>query len=424
MDRTRKLYSKALRKYENGYIEEAINICEEVLSLDINNRACINLKGLLYYFEGDLSSASSLWKLNYELNGDKVSKKYLEDIKEDENRFSAFISAMELIKEGKYQKAEDLLKECKNSDYNCINVNNALAECCIQLGKYEEAVYYVNSTLKLDRNNENAVKARKKLIKLGISKNRFENTSSKKPYMIIFLVFLFIALLFALKVQFKNTSNISEEIDNKPRLDTATSKTVAPKNEKSNANNEKSNANNEKERQAQKPIFPYKEVEKSFNEKNYEKLHEYVSKWNGKDLSINEKSLLAKGEETLKKDGVAYFYDKGREWLGSSDGMDKAISYFSIAYVYSENSYLHQHILYQLGSAYENKGNIEKSIAFYTEYINKFPNGNYSDEVLYRLVILYKNVDINKAKLYGQRLVQDYPNSQYDNSIVKSIINQ
>lgn len=424
MDRIRKLYSKALKKYENGYIEEAIDICEEVLSLDINNRACINLKGLLYYFKGDLSSASSLWKLNYELNGDKVSKKYLEDIKEDENRFSIFVSAMELIREGKYQKAVDLLKECKNSDYNCINVNNALAECCIKLGKYEEAIYYVNSTLKLDRDNEAAIKARKKLIKLGISKNRFENMSSKKPYIIIFLVILPIVLLFTLKFQIKNTSKIFEKINNKPKVDTEITKTVTPNNEKSNTNNAKINTNNKKEKQTQNDIFPYKDVEKSLNEKDYEKLHEYVSKWNGKDLSINEKSLLAKSVEALKKDGVVYFYDKGRTYLNSSGGIDNAINYFSMAYKYSGNSYLYQHILYQLGSAYENKDNVEKSIAFYTEYIDKFPKGNYSDEVLYRLVILYKGIDIDKAKLYGKKLVHDYHNSQYDNSIVKSIINQ
>ena len=56
MDKSQKKYIKALDNYNNGYIDKAIKLCEESISINIKNSAAINLKGLLYYLNGDLDN--------------------------------------------------------------------------------------------------------------------------------------------------------------------------------------------------------------------------------------------------------------------------------------------------------------------------------------------------------------------------------
>src|SRR3712207_9370980 len=86
MIKSKKIYAKAIDKYSLGYINDALRLCEESISMDVNNAPAINLKGLLYYLKGDLTSAQNLWKMNLKLNKDKISEKYLKDSKEDINR--------------------------------------------------------------------------------------------------------------------------------------------------------------------------------------------------------------------------------------------------------------------------------------------------------------------------------------------------
>ena len=88
MDKSKKLYIKALDKYNNGYIDNAIELCEESISIDIKNAASINLKGLLCYLKGDLDSAQKLWKMNYGVNKDGVSERYLNDTGKDKEKLS------------------------------------------------------------------------------------------------------------------------------------------------------------------------------------------------------------------------------------------------------------------------------------------------------------------------------------------------
>lgn len=105
MESSKKLYLKALDEYNKGYINRAIELCNESLSININNSPAINLKGLLLYLKGDLNGAKALWKINIDLNKDSISKRYLEDSLEDDIRNNLFKNASKLIKEGKIDNA-------------------------------------------------------------------------------------------------------------------------------------------------------------------------------------------------------------------------------------------------------------------------------------------------------------------------------
>lgn len=435
MDKSNKLYLKALNKYQSGYIDQAIDICEESISINMKNRASINLKGLLYYLKGDIDSAKALWKLNYEVNDDGVSKKYLQGLNEDKRKLAVYTKAVGLLKELNIKEALGLLMECKESDYNCINVNNAIAACYIKYGQYEKAITYVNEVLKNDIKNDVALMHRKELIKYGIGRKDFVSKPFRKFQKITIGVVLLVFCIFiwqygidvGKKVSFNNNKKIKTPVENQDYLNkknTLDKKKDVNKNIQSAIKETENNKINAKAEKKQSEVFPYEEIKKSLENNDYYKIYEYVSKWENVNLKINDKMLLSQCQETLKKEGVKYFYTKGNEYLQSSKEYNKVIDNLSKAYLYGKDNYLYQDIVYMLGVAYEKKEDNESALKYYSEYDIKFPKGSYEAEVLYRLTLIYKNVNLNKSKEYAIKLINSYSNSQYNNSIIKNIINK
>ncbi|MCY6354671.1 tetratricopeptide repeat protein [Clostridium sp. ZS2-4] len=434
MEKSNKLYLKALNKYQSGYIDQAIEICEESISINMNNTASISLKGLLYYLKGDIDSAKALWKLNYEVNEDEVSRKYLQGLNEDERKLALYTKAVGLIKKLNIKEALGLLMECKESDYNCINVNNAIAACYVKHGQYEKAVPYVNEVLKIDMKNDVALMNRKELIKYGVRRKSFVNKPFKKNGKIIAAVALIMfciligkyGMTVMKKVSFNN-EKIKASVKNQKYVDKkeiVDKKTDVSKNIQLTTKEADNNKINTKTEKKQEEVFPHEDIKKSLGSKEYYKLHGYVSKWKKTELKINDKILLSQCEEVLKKEGVKYFYTKGSEFLVSSKEYKNTIDNLSKAYLYGKDNYLYQDIVYMLGVAYEKGEDNEKALKYYSEYDIKFPKGSYEAEVLYRLTLIYKDVNLNKSKEYAIKLVNNYSASQYNNSIIKNIINK
>ena len=148
MDKSGKLYVKAMNKYNDGYIDKALALCEKSISLNITNAAALNLKGILYYLKGDLESAKKMWNINYKRNNDKVSKKYLKDSIRDKEKLQLYVNALDLIKQFNISGALEILKQCENSHFNFINVNNLISLCYIKQGEYDKALPYINRCFK------------------------------------------------------------------------------------------------------------------------------------------------------------------------------------------------------------------------------------------------------------------------------------
>lgn len=396
MDKARKLYVKALNKYQSGYIDESIALCEESISLSMKNTAVINLKGLLYYLKGDLEGARSLWKLNYEVNNDEVARRYLQGLKEDEERFSLYTSAISLINELNIKEALKLLIRCKESDYNSINVNNAIATCYITSGQYEEAITYINGVLEIDKKNEIALSNRKNLIKNGVNKRKvLKSNNLSKNSLIGVIACIFISL---------SVFGIGKIIKDVPETQEAKNPTNI------NVENELKENNIVQEDQEDKSKTKKEEnIELSKQEEKQEKNQDQ-----NKNQEKNEEIALS--EEEIKK-----LYVQGRD--ESNRNYDEAIKHLSKAYAYGKSSYLYPHILYSLASTFDSKNNNEAN-KYYLEYVDKFPKGDYIEEVLYRLVLINKDIDINKSKEYARKLSINYPDSQYNNSVIKNILNK
>ncbi|WML36224.1 tetratricopeptide repeat protein [Clostridium sp. OS1-26] len=423
MDKSKRVYIKALEKYNNGYIDKAIELSEESISLNIKNAAAINLKGLLYYLKGDLDTCQRLWKMNYQLNKDGVSERYLSDSKRDNERQKLYYESLSLIKELKINDALEILEQCLQSDYNYINVNNYMATCCINKGYYDKALSHIEKVLKIDKNNDMAKENKNELKKLGIvnSKVDTKKIACTLGGIVCILAFTLVVINFTkrdtISRLFMNINNIKSNFKNN-NTKKETSKGAIKESDVVKSNAAKNNIASVK---SEAQVFPEDNIKKDIENKNFENIYTEYMKWKDKNLSINDKLTISKANELLLQEGVNYFYNKGSQYINAKNYLE-AKEYLLKAYTLGGQSYLYSHIIYMIGSSYELSGDAENAIKYYTQYDENFSNGDYEETILYNLVIIYKDVDKDKAKSYSQKLIDKYPNSIYNNSITKGLV--
>ncbi|MCR1934472.1 tetratricopeptide repeat protein [Clostridium tepidum] len=411
--KSRKIYAKALDNFNSGNIDKALDLCERSISLDLKNNSAINLKGLLYYLKGDLISCKNLWKMNHHTNKDMVSYKYLQDIKSDEQFLKKYANAIVLIKNNDIEDAIDLLKQCEKTDFNRINVCNNLAMCYIKLGKYNNALEYYKKAISIDKNDPLSMEVKKELSK----KKLIKRNNSKK----IVILILIISILFTSIIYLFNKFNIINKFKN--NIEIKKEKTIS----KENKNNQNISRKKEVKKINKQEIKKEESIDiQSLNnfiyKKDYIQLYNIYSNYKNKILDINSKSALIKAERLLKEEGIEYFYNTAMENTNNKK-YDESNDFLLKAYSFGNVNYLYEHIIYLLATNYESLNNISESIKYYEIYANRFIKSNYGDLALYKLAILNEKIDDVKSKKYAEKLSQVYPDSMYNNSNIKKIIN-
>lgn len=408
MDKSQRIYIKALNKYNNGYINRAIKLCEESISIDIKNKSSINLKGLLLYLTGNLDDAQKLWKMNYQVNDDDVAQKYLENSKQDNEKIKFYKQSLVLIEKLEIDKALVLLEKCSKSDFNYINVNNYSSLCYIKKGNYIKALEKANNVLKLDVKNVEA----KKNIKFLKSINVIDNKTNVKKFCFIFFIgIIIVGILFLF-------------VDRGNRFTTGMRKLSGTWNTKQSVNSKSYNKEvyNANGKIASTKIFPSKDMEKYLNNKDYDSIYVQVMDWRNEKLNSSEEDLLFKAYQLLTTEGCVYFYNLGCNYLNNKD-YNNAKAYLKKAYEFGTGNELYPYIIYMLGSSFDLSGDLKSSIKYYEEYDHSFSSGNYEEVVLYRLAIIYKDINMIQSKNYAQKLVNTYPQSSYINSEINNLIN-
>lgn len=417
MSSSKALFIKAQKYFNKGEINKSLNYCEKAISQDIKNVAALNFKGFLHYYLGDINTAKALWETNKELNNDKAAKSYLLNLSNEEELLKTYITANNFIQDYEIKEAVELLEKCNKSSFNTINVNCSLAKCYIHLGMIEEAQKTLDRVFFLDRDNEFGKEINKSLIDLGYKK------ASKKSIYIGMLIVLVLIIAFSLAMvntyyeRLKGT-NGSLSNENSHAIKNSTEKSQDTISDEV-VNKEEFNVVKKED------IFPIADFKDGINNKNYDKLYDLNEVWKNKDINIRtdeEKALLGKCNEMLIQEGVSQFYEQGRDCVDKNNN-GKAIELLNKALIYANDSYLKESIIYFLSSAYNNNGDIENAIKISEEYHNLYDNGAYSQQVIYNLVLLYKNKDNGKAKEYANELMKKYKKSKYNNDIVKQAAN-
>ncbi|MBU3128519.1 hypothetical protein LGL55_04625 [Clostridium tagluense] len=418
MDKSGKIYVKAMNKYNDGYIDKAVVLCEKSIALNITNAAALNLKGILYYLKGDLENAKKMWNINYKRNNDKVSKKYLKDSIRDKENLQLYINALDLMKRFDISGALEALKQCENSHFNFINVNNLVSLCYIKQGEYDKALPYILDVLKTDKKNTAAIMNKKTLIEYGNLKRK---TNYKKIFIVTASVVSIILVLFVGKTygyKLKNTLITGiKKIEGKIQSDkkTTSGNELKPIENKVKENKPKENKPKEKLK------FPQGKFSEAINTNNMEQIIEYVNQWKNAELEMNDKLLIVKAEEIIKSDGIVYFYEKGVKFMEDKNFI-QAEKYFLYALPYSEGNYLKEHIIYMLALSYKSSSEFENAVIYYELSLKQFPEGSYAEEILYNLIFINKDIDVVKAKGYAEKLIKQFPDSQYNNDIVQNML--
>ena len=432
MDKSGKLYVKAMNKYNDGYIDKALELCEKSISINITNSAALNLKGILHYLKGDLENAKKMWNINYKRNNDEVSKKYLKDIIKDKEKLQLYVNALELIKQLNISGALAILKQCENSHFNFINVNNSISLCYIKQGEYDKALEYINEVLKVDRKNTEALINKKTLIEYGSLK---QEINYKKIGIVTARIILGIAILFLGKTYMHSAKDLSSKAVNKIKSGIALMKGKSkeetnsiekaevqkPVEIKKDTEVAKENTSNNEDKSKAVLKFPRELFSESIKNNNMEQIIEYVNQWENADLDMNDKLLVIKGKEIIKNNGVVYFYEKASQYIDEKKYIE-AEKYLLYALPYSKDSYLEEHIVYMLALSYKASSNFQEAVKYYELSLKQFPKGSYVEEVIYNLIIINKDIAPNKAKDYAKLLVNQFPSSQYNNSVVKKIL--
>lgn len=420
MDKSRKIYTKALDKYNDGYIDKAVELCEKSISIDLHNAAAINLKGLLMYLKGDIEMARKLWKMNAQTNKDGVSEKYLENSNGDVSRKILYNKAISFIKKLKINEAIPLLEQCSESDFNMIDVNNYLALCYIKKGEYSKSIELLDKVFQIDRNNKMARQTRKSLQDMKMVKKQVN--LKRKICISIIIVIAIISVLYFLLVG-KNNYGKLQNIKGINLLSLINGQKHYKDEVVHNDKKSQSSKVPKKEKNIKKSNFPYNDIKSYMGNRDYDKLYSELMNFKEEDdsLTINEKVILIKAKQLLVSDGVDYFYNKGCSYLNNRD-YTKAKEYLQKAFRYGLSSSIYPDIIYMLGYNLELSGDIENAISYYDKYDKNYKDGSYEETVIYRLALIYRDLDKSMAKAYAQRLVDKYPTSIYNNSVIHSII--
>ena len=81
-----------------------------------------------------------------------------------------------------------------------------------------------------------------------------------------------------------------------------------------------------------------------------------------------------------------------------------------------------EHVLFYRASTSLKEENKQLALEQYEEYYKQYPKGVYTQEALYELALLMKNVDKEKSKYYANALINNFPSSIYINDNIVNIV--
>lgn len=416
MKESRNYYNKGVKYFHKGELEKAIANLDIAISHDMKNCAALNLRGMIYYIKGQGEKAVISWKINVSFNDDNIAKTYIDSYEEDTTNDYRYKNALIKMKQLDIDGAIELLEEAAKSDYNILNIRNALAYCYMKKLNFEKAKN--NSEIVLDKDCNNKIaKDNLKIIKreLGL-KSRLGNKKivAVLAFMVVILGGVFVA---------KNTDgNKLAMIEKNPPL--ALEKDEEKEKHVDNSKEEVIKEETTKEN-VNALVYSTEELQDAIKDDEYDRAHKMLKSMENEKFSDSDKKIVDDAIAIMKKDGLENFYKKAiSEFKDKNFGKAKDI--FIKASEYSKGSYLEEHITYMLAICFESLEDNKSALKYYDEYASKDyddDSGVYMAEVLYKLAILNAKGDLSQSKKFANKIANEYSDSIYNNNYIKSILN-
>ncbi len=397
MKESKKVYEKAVKYFHNGDLEKALKALEESIAINMKNSAALNLKGMIFYLIGRGKDAEATWQINVDFNDDDIAKSYIKAYKEDvlnENE-KKYRTALIKIKEVKIREAVKLLKEASVSDFNIINVRNALSYCYIK------------------QRNFTMAKENLEIVNKQGEYYRVEKKPLNKKKIIIGSATVVGIIMGGVLI---NSIGIIDDNSKK------TTETVVVK--KEDNKQEVVKKEEPKKEEVEKKNFDIDNLKVAISDKAYEDIEKLILLAEKENLSKEEKEVYEEAKTLISSNGAEYFYHKGVKQFKSKN-FGEAKERFLKAYDYSEENYLKKHITYMLAVSYEKLKDNENAIKYYEAYSKENNNEEegYLAEVLYKLATLNESRDKEKSKKFARRLRDQFDDSIYNNEKIESILN-
>lgn len=406
MKESKKVYELAVKYFHKGDLEKALEYLEKAIAIDMKNSAALNLKGMIFYIKGDGKKAETTWRINIDFNDDEIAKSYIKSYQKDLRNQNKYNEALEKIKAVKIAEAVECLEFLTASDYNSINVGNALTYCYIKQRKFSLAKHNVLKVLDKDCKNKIA-KDNLEII--------YKETGEKKPPNNKKLIAIVTCITIGVAGSFMFL-NKSSSLENDKLANVSTEKNDENVVDKNNSDKNSTETVDKKE-------LNVNELQKTVDKNDYMGISELIKGISGESLTADEKVLFDKANEIMKLDGVNYLYEKAVDEFKTKN-FGEAIDIFLKSYEYAKGIYLEEHVNYMMAVSYENLSDIENALKYYEIYANKDykkDEGGYIEEVLYKLATLSKG---EKSVEFAKRLKNEFKDSMYNNQNIDKILNQ
>ena len=449
-------YKSALNSIKNNNVSKAIDELKLCLKFNSKSVSALNLLGLAYYLKCRFDKAEKTWRKSLSIKTDNnKARDYLEliskrDFKEIREEYKNLIFNNEVEQKKKINFLKRLIEEY-----------DELIEPYVILGllykkeeNYEEALQYFYQAYDLDSGNQNIknyimqCEKEEKNSKPFNFKSKTNKRSALIAGVIAFTLFAFFLNLSGLSPlnwiennitgfefsqsqqteenstgsnsQKSNNNSVSARKDNEESEKGLTSDTNNENNTESRENSN-SNTTDKKNQNQSNPLKDLSQLD----------LLEYKSNLSVLSLE-NIKELKEREEERENLEEASTFLEEGTEQQLFNLGMDyfsrgdyqDAADIFNSIYNLTETDYLRRESLFLLARSHEKRDNYKSAEHFYRIYLNEYNDTNYYDEALYNLGLMLNEAgNREKSREVLQRLRQENPYSEYNNSQVYEILN-
>lgn len=386
-----KKYNNALDLANKNYITTASDIIDKALEINPKDVDILNLKGLLKLLKCDFSKAFESFYTSMCYGNNQLARKYVDILSSEE--FNIFLSrynhSIRFINEELNQESIHILENIIEEDPDLIEPYVILALLYDKLNNFNKREYYLENLRVIDKDNsifESNTQVEDKCEPKNIN-NKTNKKSKVLPYVIIGCLIIGMSFYYINK----KIENLNSEL--------------AQKNEELNKADKELNKKEEKLNEANNALDETsKELEKANQElnENSQKLDESI-------LASGESSIYEHAMN-LKKDGQ---YELSIKYLDQIVKNGKTKQYISES-------------IYQIALLSEKIDNKDQAKTYYRKYINTYTSEDkYYDDAFYQLGMLYYNSgDLENAKKTFYGLRSEVPNSMYNNSKIKEILNE
>ncbi|MGM0603811.1 MAG: tetratricopeptide repeat protein [Bacillota bacterium] len=455
MDRSRKSkhhYQRTMNLMMDNNITEAIR--ELKLSLKFNPRhtASLNMLGFCYYLKCRFDRAEEVWKKSISIKKDyNEADEYLNLLEDEEfSQMRRRYKEMLFSDDKKAAKKIKFLKKVIKEHDDLIEPYIVLGLTYMQKKRYKKALKYFNQAYERDKGNANI---QKYIIE---SENKISKKNKIPPkflipaaaaIMVLILGFTLNSLMdnFDPAVPIEENNRQAAEVENsaaeeskstaETKMETAESSEIKDNNTKKEDEND--NFDNKEynlmEVKFSEDIFAGVDFRKFINERDNElKPGQYEIQMGNQQENSPQQDMEQEVEEngTDADEYSAVIGELSEQQLFNlaveifqKGNYSRSLPLFEKLYAEGKRNYLNRETLFFLARNYERLDDYEKARDHYYRYINSYQESNYYDEALYHLgLLLHENNEAEESRRVLLKIVEEVPDSLYNNSRVKDIV--